>query len=616
MTVPTEQKPVSLRIRLPYVSEEEFAARYGSHVGRAGIFIATRSPKPEGTALSFELILQDGTRLLRGEGWVAEVRPHASGAPSGMLIRFRRLDARSKSLIDRMCAGEPGGESEAAALPPHETSVAPASLATSSTAHSGDSQPEVERGVGIELGAFVMRAAWIQDGVPQVLGLGTRDEPHLPSALSFTANGEPVLGFSALASEKPWFGWVRGLGLEANTALARGLFSEGPYPLVSDERGEVAFQVGDRRWSALDLSTHALRLVADNVHARLGGATPRAVLCAPTDWSHRQRQALWRAAQDAGLGPLRLVQPSCGAALALGHGRGFARRRLLVCSIGASRIEATVVALTGDDLEQLAAAADTHPSPTELDAAMAALAQGTSTADALSDPSLAPLGASWATRASRVSQRALEIAGVTAQGLDETVCIGALTRLPGFVDNFTQGLGQRPRCLDDAPAIAVAGAALLGHALLGDKAGPLTTHMSEVLSAPIDVRWENAHRERLFERGTRLPAQKSLPLSPERRRVALLQVIGAGPPAYLGTAVLDSPVSLTVGRDAELRFHLSADGLLGLSIESGGTMEPVELTGLNDAPPSEPSAAPATSPEPSPGFFGRFRRFLRRTATS
>ncbi|HEX8440548.1 TIGR02266 family protein, partial [Archangium sp.] len=98
MTV--EPKLLPLRIRLPYATEEEFIEKYGSNVARGGLFIATRSPKPEGTGLSFELVLVDGGRLLRGEGVV--VKSQAEGPRAGMTVRFVRLDAFSKALIDRI----------------------------------------------------------------------------------------------------------------------------------------------------------------------------------------------------------------------------------------------------------------------------------------------------------------------------------------------------------------------------------------------------------------------------------------------------------------------------------------------------------------------------------
>ncbi|HYO55619.1 TIGR02266 family protein, partial [Archangium sp.] len=110
MTVAPKLLP--LRIRLPYATEEDFVEKYGSNVARGGLFIATRSPKPEGTGLAFELVLADGGRLLRGEGLV--VKSQAEGPRAGMTVRFVRLDAYSKALIDRILARRSQGSESTA----------------------------------------------------------------------------------------------------------------------------------------------------------------------------------------------------------------------------------------------------------------------------------------------------------------------------------------------------------------------------------------------------------------------------------------------------------------------------------------------------------------------
>ncbi|RKG73442.1 TIGR02266 family protein, partial [Corallococcus terminator] len=105
-------KLLPLRIRLPYTAEEEFIERYGSNVGRGGVFVATRALKPEGTGLAFEFVLADGTRLLRGEGVVSKAQPDVGNARAGMTVRFTKLDAASKALIDRIVARRAGTEAE------------------------------------------------------------------------------------------------------------------------------------------------------------------------------------------------------------------------------------------------------------------------------------------------------------------------------------------------------------------------------------------------------------------------------------------------------------------------------------------------------------------------
>jgi molecular chaperone DnaK len=115
--------PTPLRVRLPFRSEDEFVASYGAHVGRDGFFLATKAPKPVGAQLLFDLILADGTSLLRGEAVV--VRSNASGERPGMTLRFVRLEATGKALVERIVSGRPARGSAPAEAQAHPSAWAP-----------------------------------------------------------------------------------------------------------------------------------------------------------------------------------------------------------------------------------------------------------------------------------------------------------------------------------------------------------------------------------------------------------------------------------------------------------------------------------------------------------
>jgi uncharacterized protein (TIGR02266 family) len=97
-----------MRIRLKYADLPTFIERFSPNVSRAGLFIASRAPKAVGTTVRFELTLTDGkTKLLKGEGvvaWVREFDPQNPQRPHGMGVRFARLDAESRQMIDRIDA--------------------------------------------------------------------------------------------------------------------------------------------------------------------------------------------------------------------------------------------------------------------------------------------------------------------------------------------------------------------------------------------------------------------------------------------------------------------------------------------------------------------------------
>ncbi|HEY1086185.1 MAG TPA: TIGR02266 family protein, partial [Archangium sp.] len=133
-----EPKKVPLRIRLPFTTEEQFIERYGANVTRGGLFVATKHGKPEGTPISFELVLQDGTRLMRGEGVVQRLIEDEQAGRSGMLVRFTRIDTRTKGLIDLIIERREGIKN---AEPPASSSSQPPPGSSPPRTASSDSRP-------------------------------------------------------------------------------------------------------------------------------------------------------------------------------------------------------------------------------------------------------------------------------------------------------------------------------------------------------------------------------------------------------------------------------------------------------------------------------------------
>ena len=111
---------LALRCTLEYPDVETFVVRYGRNLSARGIFLPSHEPPPTGTVVRFEVVLADGQVVLRGEGVVAG-RASLDGAEperlQGMALRFSKLDAASRALIERVTAhkaAHPGGYYEPA----------------------------------------------------------------------------------------------------------------------------------------------------------------------------------------------------------------------------------------------------------------------------------------------------------------------------------------------------------------------------------------------------------------------------------------------------------------------------------------------------------------------
>jgi len=107
--------PFALRCTLDYPDVDAFVSRYGRNLSGRGIFLPAREPPAVGTAVRFEVTLVSGRSLLRGEGVVVGRMPLDPVHPEqlhGMALRFLRLDADSRALLDRVAAHKAAHPSE------------------------------------------------------------------------------------------------------------------------------------------------------------------------------------------------------------------------------------------------------------------------------------------------------------------------------------------------------------------------------------------------------------------------------------------------------------------------------------------------------------------------
>lgn len=94
---------MAFRLRRPYATEDEFLSGDGAAISRSGMVLVGAGVRPVGLIVRFEIALRDGNALFRGEGKVVGHRAtDEGGKPPGLEIRFTRLDARGKGLVDRV----------------------------------------------------------------------------------------------------------------------------------------------------------------------------------------------------------------------------------------------------------------------------------------------------------------------------------------------------------------------------------------------------------------------------------------------------------------------------------------------------------------------------------
>jgi len=98
-------KIVSLNVRYRSATLEEFIENHAHDVSRGGIFIKATNPFPPGTLLKFEIRLANDQAVIAGVGrvvWKRDVGAAVGDMPSGMGVKFIKLDEPSKAVIDRL----------------------------------------------------------------------------------------------------------------------------------------------------------------------------------------------------------------------------------------------------------------------------------------------------------------------------------------------------------------------------------------------------------------------------------------------------------------------------------------------------------------------------------
>ena len=118
-------KIVSLNVRYKSATVDEFIENHSHDVSKGGIFIKTPTPFPPGTLIKFEIRIANDKAVIMGVGrvvWKREASQSAGDRPSGMGVKFIKIDDSSRTVIDRVVAEKEGAGSayatEAEALDP------------------------------------------------------------------------------------------------------------------------------------------------------------------------------------------------------------------------------------------------------------------------------------------------------------------------------------------------------------------------------------------------------------------------------------------------------------------------------------------------------------------
>jgi outer membrane biosynthesis protein TonB len=130
MATPNKPRVPTMRLSRPYGTEDELIEGDFASIGRPWIILPNVPVLPVGEVVRFEVLLSNGAPAIRGEGVV--VAYHAPGAgpkPPGLEVKFTRMDARTKTIIERVHARRLALGRSASRPPPVDSTPPPVEAA-------------------------------------------------------------------------------------------------------------------------------------------------------------------------------------------------------------------------------------------------------------------------------------------------------------------------------------------------------------------------------------------------------------------------------------------------------------------------------------------------------
>lgn len=197
----------------------------------------------------------------------------------------------------------------------------------------------MEHFIGIDLGTTYSAVSTIDEfGKPVILK--NSDGEHLtPSVVYFDEHGNAIAGS------------------EAKEMMLSG--EDNVIMFFKREMGnpEFCFNVNGKDYSATDLSAILLRKLKSDAEISLGSTVTKAVITVPAYFNDLQRNETIKAAQNAGLEVLRIINEPTAAAINYGIARDI-DQKLLVYDLGGGTFDVTVLEIQDGDINVLATGGD------------------------------------------------------------------------------------------------------------------------------------------------------------------------------------------------------------------------------------------------------------------
>jgi len=485
--------------------------------------------------------------------------------------------------------------------------------------------------IGIDLGTTNSCVAVMEGNEPVVIqnSEGRRTTPSIVAFLD-NGNGERKVGDPAKR---------QAITNPANTISSVKRFMGKKYSEISDDRKHasykvekgpndtVAVKIGDRSYTAQELSAMILQKMKSTAEDFLGQEVTEAVITVPAYFNDSERQATKEAGQIAGLEVKRIINEPTAAALAYGLDKKNSDMKIAVYDLGGGTFDISIlelgdgvfevkstngdVHLGGDDFDQVIInwLADEFKTEEDIDlkkdpmalqrlkeaAEKAKIELSSSSATEINLPYITAtqtgpkhlvrslsrakfeqLSDSLIRRSMDPVRKAMGDASMSPSDIDEVILVGGSTRIPKIQEEVEKFFGKKPSKGVNPDEVVAIGAAIQGGVLTGEVKDVL---LLDVTPLSLGIETMGGVFTKLIESNSTIPTKKSEVFSTaaDNQPAVDIHVLQgersmAKDNRTIGRFQLsDIPPSQRGVPQIEVTFDIDANGILNVSAKDKGT---------------------------------------------
>ena len=217
--------------------------------------------------------------------------------------------------------------------------------------------------MGIDLGTSISKMATILQGEPKCVE--NREGSVLtPSIVALAKNGERLVGIlaerQAVTNPKDTIHSVkRFIGRRFNDPEVQKELKLLSYETRERKDGEVEIKMGDKWYTAIEISAMILQKLKLDVEEKLGEKITDAVITCPANFDDSQRKATKAAGEIAGFNVMRIINEPTSAALAYGLTKK-SDQQIIVYDFGGGTFDVSILNTTPEIMEVLATGGEPH----------------------------------------------------------------------------------------------------------------------------------------------------------------------------------------------------------------------------------------------------------------